>query len=358
MANKKKKRKKKNSALKIFFVCILIVAILALAGFAAVYIYYQNVYKKSNYVEDSEVQILYDLLAKISGEEGETLDADSENAFRGALSGADGLNMASSSDVYNLLVIGSDVRDGSWYGNSDVMILLSVNEKAKKVVMTSFMRDLYADIPGVGIRKLNSAYAIGGGPLLVSTIESNYRVDINNYAAVDFYSTAKIIDLLGGIDIELSAAEVEQVNIHLNEVCRIENLNPADYYLSGSGYLHLNGRQCVAFCRIRNVERKGEHYDYARTLRQREVINITFEKAKGASYATMISLVNEIMPLVTHNIEQSTLTSLITNLPSYVNYSMEPYRIPYDGLFTSQNELLIPNFEETIKRLQNSIYSY
>ena len=351
-----KRRKKKTSGLKIFFICILIVAILALAGAAAVLIYYNNTYKKSNFVSDGDVPILYDLLARLSGEEGETLDADSENAIRGALSGADDIAMADSSDVYNILLIGSDLREGSDYGNSDVMILISLNEKSRKVMMTSFMRDLYADIPAVGIRKLNSAFAVGGGPLLVRTLESNYRIDIDNYASFNFYSTARIIDLLGGVDIELSPEEVAQTNNNLIEVCQIEGLDPAGFYLSGSGMLHLNGRQAVAFCRIRSTGRNGENYDYARTMRQREVINQVFNVARGASVSTLVSLVNEIMPMITHNIEQSTLTSLITKLPSYMNYTMESARIPYDGLYTVSGEQLIPMFEETINRLHASIY--
>ena len=72
-----------------------------------------------------------------------------------------------------------------------------------------------------GIRKLNSAYAVGGGPLLVSTIESNYRIDIDNYASVDFSSMANIIDLVGGVDLEVSTQEAGYINMYLDEQCRL-----------------------------------------------------------------------------------------------------------------------------------------
>src|SRR5699024_3112848 len=86
--------------------------------------------------------------------------------------------------IYDLLLIGVDRRDDSWYGNSDVMILLTVNHDRQTVYMTSFLRDLAADIPGIGVRKLNAACANGGAKLLVETLEENYQVSVDNYAMV------------------------------------------------------------------------------------------------------------------------------------------------------------------------------
>lgn len=83
----------------------------------------------------------------------------------------------SKKDTYNILLLGVDRRDESWEGNSDVILLVTVNKEKKTVYLTSFLRDLYADIPGVGVRKLNAACANGGPELTVQTLEDNYQIE-------------------------------------------------------------------------------------------------------------------------------------------------------------------------------------
>lgn len=168
------------------------------------------------------------------------------------------------------------------------MILASINSQTKTIYMTSFMRDLYANIPNVGIRKLNSAYAVGGGPLLVSTIESNYRVDIDNYASVDFSSMANILDLVGGVDLEVSTQEAGYINMYLDEQCGLQGLNASDYYVTGGGITHLNGNQAVGFARIRYTSRGNEHSDYGRTSRQREILVQLMQKARSLDATTLL----------------------------------------------------------------------
>ena len=115
--------------------------------------------------------------------------------------------------IYNLLLIGVDRRDDSWYGNSDTMVLVSFNDNKKQICLTSFLRDLVADIPQVGIRKLNAACAYGGPKLLTATMRDNYAVDIDNYAMVDFDSAESVIDALGGVDVKLSAEEAAYAGV-------------------------------------------------------------------------------------------------------------------------------------------------
>ena len=99
-------------------------------------------------------------------------------------------------DQYQVLLIGSDRRDGSWNGNSDVMILASLNRNKKTISFISFMRDTGVNVPNVGYGKLNCSFAKGGAKLLQSTLESNFQISIDNYIATDFVSMADIIDLL------------------------------------------------------------------------------------------------------------------------------------------------------------------
>ena len=170
---------KKKSAKTPLLIVVLVLLIIVFAGLCVFYFGLKHYLGKTNYVDDSEVTINYGLLTADEDDvegftEMETLDAEAAAAFAKEVNVGQNIDIASDGDVYNILLIGSDTRNG-WYGNSDSMILASINSQTKTIYMTSFMRDLYANIPNVGIRKLNSAYAVGGGPLLVSTIESNYR---------------------------------------------------------------------------------------------------------------------------------------------------------------------------------------
>ncbi len=249
-------------------------------------------------------------------------------------------------DVYNILLIGSDRRDDSWIGNSDVMILITVNDNTQKIVMTSFMRDLYADIPGYGVHKLNYAYAAGGASVLVSTLEDNYELEIDNYAAVDFDGMAEIIDLIGGVDMELSDAEVDVMNSYL------ESMGHSEESLYSGGYYHLSGYQTVAHMRDRYVG----NYDYERTERQRSVLTEIFNGLQGKDAAELTDLAQQALELTDHDITPLELLSLLPSLPTVINYTLVENRIPYDGLYNSQDEMLVPDFEATIERLHETLY--
>ena len=336
---------KKKSAKTPLLIVVLVLLIIVFAGLCVFYFGLKHYLGKTNYVDDSEVTINYGLLTADEDDvegftEMETLDAEAASVFAKEVNVGQNIDIASDGDVYNILLIGSDTRNG-WYGNSDSMILASINSQTKTIYMTSFMRDLYANIPNVGIRKLNSAYAVGGGPLLVS---------------VDFSSMANIIDLVGGVDLEVSTQEAGYINMYLDEQCRLQGLNASDYYVAGGGITHLNGNQAVGFARIRYTSRGNEHSDYGRTSRQREILVQLMQKARSLDATTLLAVVNNMLPLITHNIDASTLTTLIANAPSYINYDIQTDRIPYDGLYSNLGEELVPDFEATINRLHQTIY--
>lgn len=249
-------------------------------------------------------------------------------------------------EVYNVLLIGSDRRNDSWNGNSDVMIVMSVNAGSKKLSLTSFMRDLYADIPGYGIHKLNYAYAAGGAKTLMATLEDNYELSIDNYAMVDFETMAKVVDLVGGVEIEISDAECKVLNGYLT------SMNAVDDYLPGGGSYVLNGNQAVAYMRIRYV---GNN-DYERTQRQRDVLGVIFASMQKLDAEQLTKLVDEILPNVENDITPVDMIRLMALLPDIGGYELSESRIPYDGLFTSQNEMLVPDFAQTKERLHEELY--
>ena len=347
---KKTKKNLKKRKRKIILIGGLILEFLCLAVICVV-IVFNHYYSASDYVPDDQVSIDQEVADKFQqetiGELGtlESLvkpDAPIESITKEEAEG-----------TYNLLLIGVDVRNIAWHGNSDTMILVTVNHDTKKIYMTSFMRDLYADIPGYGVQKLNAAHAIGGGPLLTETLMSNYGVVVDNYARVDFSSLTSIIDIVGGVDIDVDAAEMLVANDYIKEMCNLQGKDYEANKLTQSGMLHLTGIQAVAYCRIRYVG----NADFERTSRQREVLSELIKKAKGMGLGQLNSLINEVLPLVTHNVEQKTVVSLISQLPSLLSYEFVMGRVPYEGLFVGHEGLLVPNMQATIQKLRETLYA-
>lgn len=250
--------------------------------------------------------------------------------------------------VYNLLLIGSDHRNDSWNGNSDVMMVATVNQEMGKLFLTSFMRDLYADIPGYGVHKLNYAYAAGGAQPLKDTLKDNYNLDIDNYAVVDFGTMADIVDIAGGVEIEISDAECKVLNGYLT------SMDAPEDYLPGGGTYQLNGNQAVAYMRIRYV---GNN-DYERTQRQRNVLSTIFGTVKNLEASELVELAEEILPCVEHDLNPIRLLTLMAQLPQWAEYELEESRIPYDDLYHSENGMLVPDFEATTARLHETLYGY
>lgn len=249
-------------------------------------------------------------------------------------------------ESYNLLLIGSDHRDDSWNGNSDVMILVTINQDSEEIILTSFMRDLYADIPGYGVHKLNYAFAVGGGDVLVQTLEDNYRLQIDNYAIVDFMDMANIVDLLGGVEITLSDEECVNLNSNLAQL----GVPEENYIYTGGTYL-LDGYQAVAYMRIRYVGNS----DYQRTQRQRDVLKEIFASLKERNTAELLTISTEIIAQIEHNIQPVEMIKLTAMLPQFTKYELSEERIPYDDLYYSQDEMLVPDFEATIARLHETL---
>jgi LCP family protein required for cell wall assembly len=388
----KKKRRHRHKLLRGIAVAVCVVAVLALIIAVGGTLLISHYYNKMNFVEDEDVTI-YDpsQLASMEGSsddsgeiyirEDET-DADGnvvgssyklinkddlspeeqesiEESIAGQLADRqeqqeqiEQIPVSESVHVYNLLFIGVDLRAGqNWNGNSDSMILISINSNTHQIYMTSFMRDLYVNIPGIGYDKLNRAHALGGGPLLIQTIEQNFRIHIDNYATVNFYSLISIIDAIGGIDMTISADEATVANGYISEMCAGNGLSPESYYLSGGGTVHLNGMQAVAYSRIRYVG----NADFGRTERQRMVLMQMFAKLQN-NPGQVTAFLNTALPLVTHNIPQNVVTSLIVNAPSYLGYQLVSQRVPFDGTYSYAGEMLVPDFNYTISMLQATLY--
>jgi LCP family protein required for cell wall assembly len=201
------------------------------------------------------------------------------------------------------------------------------------------------------------AYYFGGGPLLIQTIKENFGIDIDNYAAVDFYALQDIIDSIGGITIDISADEVSVANHYITDMCLEAGMDVSNYLIQGSGSLHLNGLQAVGYCRIRYVG-NGEA---ERTERQRRVLMTIISELKTRSLSEVDNFLNAALPHVTHNISAGKLSSLLMSVPSYLNYPIVSNRAPFTGRYSyiyADNGvlMLLPDYDYTIKKLYEIIY--
>lgn len=357
-------RKQGPSWKKIMGISLCIILAIVVAGGVLIYTIGHELISSTNFVEDAAVktaqeeELPEEAKETVSAEEkkGRVLDESELNEIHQQMNQLSDVDTVEDEDVYNLLLVGVDRRDKTWNGNSDSMMLVSINHTAKRVSVVSLMRDTYVNIPEHGYNKLNAAYALGGGPLLTETITDTYKVDVSRYAAVDFEDMIQIIDALGGIDLEMTDAEVEVANGYMLDMCNTLGLNGYDYVLPGGGVYHCNGVQAVAYARNRYVGNS----DYARTERQRYVISQIIEEVKRMDVAQLTQFVKDVLPLVTHNVEETEIWDLVTKAPEILQYKFVQDRIPYDNMYdviyVDSQDMLVPQWETTIEKLHNTIY--
>ena len=222
--------------------------------------------------------------------------------------------------VINIALFGIDARTvGSFTGLSDSIMILSVNTGTGDIKLISVMRDSLVEIPGKSKPyKINTAYSLGGPELAIKTLNHNFNLDIKEYATVNFYGMADIIDAVGGIEVDVREAErtaKNGLNANITEQCKYLKKNASDYYVSKSGKQTLNGVQAVAWARIRSVSTsEGTANDYGRTDRQRYVMEQLLNKALSLSVTEYPALVKKILPHMETSVSFDEAVSLAVNV--------------------------------------------
>ena len=236
-----------------------------------------------------------------------------------------GFDAVINEEIINVALFGIDSRNfDTFKGNSDSIMILSVNTKTKKIKIISIMRDSLVPIEKNGrttYNKINSAYATGP-ELAIKTLNKTFGLDISEYATVNFNGMMDIIDAVGGIDVTLTEREVKArgVNNHgindmIEEACLLLKKNPKDYYVTEWGDQHLNGIQAVAYSRIRYVKNIwGTNNDYGRTDRQRFVMEQLFNKAKTLSKSQYVDLAKALIPCTETSLSYSEIMNIAFNV--------------------------------------------
>ena len=233
-------------------------------------------------------------------------------------------------EIYNILLVGVDARGYEENSRSDTIILASYNKTKHTVKLVSILRDCYVNIPTKGWDKINAATSYGGVGMLVNTLNENFNLDIQHYVQIKFDDFKTVIDLMGGLDVELTSAEIKYINNKLH----VEDKDYKNDITAEPGVVHLNGTQTLWHCRNRSIGNS----DFTRTDRQREVLSLIIDKAMNLSVPEMSIFVYSMKDYVDMNVPLSLILSLGKDALVTNEMTIESYRIPFDNEFTFANK--------------------
>lgn len=252
-------------------------------------------------------------------------------------------NQAANQKIINILLIGQD-DDTQASARSDAIILCTFNKEKDVITMTSFLRDLYVKIPGHRSNRLNAAFRFGGVELLSKTLHENFGIEIDGSIQVDFGRFEEIIDKLGGVTIELTAAEAAFINKHLDGSALRE------------GAQLLNGEQALLYAR----DRYDTDGDFSRTNRQRKLLHELIDTYKSKKLTQMLHLMQEMVPMITTDISKSDMAGYaITLFPMLSSAEVRMQAIPAEGAYSYQTiggkSVLVPDMEKNLQALEDTL---
>lgn len=343
--------KKKKSAKKVLLIILCVLLLLLVTVVAAGLIFINSFLNKLDRQEiTGDINLPEDQVYEES-----TVDATDSFEHIGEAQkdyeDAQQIDPLENANIKNILLIGSDRRSTGENGRSDAMILVTMNFDTGKIHLTSLMRAMYVCIPrsdGDIWGMLNASYSWGGPKLLISTVENNFRVHIDHYVVVDFDSFKLAVDLLGGVDIELSSAEAA-------------NIQQVSQKVITAGMNHLNGTEALKFSRFRYADN-----DFMRTGRQRKVVEALMKKALTTDLATLMTLAEQILPYVNTNMNNIEILYYLSKAPGLLKNAITQRMLPienesgktYTGMiYVNGREMYKVDFQTNIKALHEFMLS-
>ncbi len=314
------KQDKKRSAKRIFLIVVCVVLALILAVAVAGIIIWKDLFGQVDRLDGSVDTLSSELEESIRNETDPT-----DPSFTGPELNPSDVTTPTEpvetvpvgDNILNILLIGQDRREGQGRQRSDSMILCTINKSAKTLTMTSFLRDTWVWIPDRYNERLNVPYAIGGHTLLNKTLEHNFGVSADYSVEVDFSGFKKVIDLVGGVDINLTGAEAKYLTAR-NKTWSFEK-----------GLNRLDGEQALDYARIRALDN-----DLGRSNRQRNVITALLNKAKTMSVSQIYDMVKQMLSIVKTDMTDAEILAYTTELaPMLADLKIVSQRIPADGAY-------------------------
>ena len=337
---RKKKKKKSGCLIALIVVLVLVLALLIAAAVGMNYIFGRLGEFENPTPSDGTIPKMsdeFDTETQEGIENLETVDA-SDVTFEtvDVLEG----------DVINIMLIGQDRRPGEERARSDSMILVTLNKEKGTIQLTSFMRDTYLQIPGYMDNRLNVAYRYGGTDLMNETFKVNFGLEIDGNVMVDFDEFTEIIEILGGINIEMTSAEAKYMN----------------KWGDGSfktGMNFLDAKSALSFVRMRYLSGG----DYGRTDRQRRVLIAIAESFRDADLVTIFNVIDQVLPHIVTNLTDAQIIEYATTGLGILTGGgeMETLRIPQDDAHYPASirgmSVLVPDLEMCREDLREFIYS-
>lgn len=358
--------KKRAGWKKVALIVIAVVLLLVLAAFALGAIYWYTTINKINRATNNDANFTPEEQASI--ENALTIDndkaVDSTDPTDELLDDPDDY-IQKDANVINILLVGQDMRKGQTWKLSDSMILCTFDLDEKTLTMTSFLRDMYVKLPNYngdgkqhkcGYNRINTCYSlgyswngtIGAMEMLDQCLLENFGVQVDYNVEIDFDAFTEVVDIMGGVDIELTKAEASHLNKSTN-------------WGLTAGLNHLDGEQALAYARIRKIDN-----DFYRTNRQRTVMNVLLEKCRDLSIVELNELLQTLLPMVTTDMDNSVINDYALKiLPLVSDLKVVSQAIPAEGTYYYANkgteeepmEVIVPNLEENRQILKDTIGS-
>ena len=238
--------------------------------------------------------------------------------LEGDLAASDGVSY-----IKNIALYGVDTRDSdSTSGLSDAIMIMSVNKRTGEIKLISVLRDSMVYVDGYGDLKINAAYSYGGASLAVKTLNENFSLDITDYITVNFAQLAAIIDAAGGVTLEITAAEAEQINKNLDDAAQEDmTVSDIEYVEVADQTVLLNGDQAVAYSRIRKIDS-----DNARAGRQQKVLSALLENIKSMPVWKYPAFIHEFLSVSESSLSNAEIMSFAPLI--FKSFTISTYTVP------------------------------
>ncbi len=244
-------------------------------------------------------------------------------------------------------------------GNSDVIMVASINNDTKEVRLVSVYRDTFLDTDvtretSPNFHKANRAFALGGVEQSIRMLNASLDLDIENFLTVDFKVVTDVVNMLGGVEIDVDAAELKYINHHIDTTARATGDQAV--HLTTTGLQTLNGTQATAYARIRSTAGS----DFARAERQREVINEIVKKAKKADILTINEIINKVFPEIYTSYSNTDLIRLASSMFSYeltdsTGFPFSKYPMSLGG--NKGDVVICADLENNVRALHRYLYN-
>lgn len=342
-----KKNPRKRAAWKktlLITLIVILALVLIIGAVAAIYVNFLlgRIRRPSEATGELDPSSAAELIGNLDDDLEYTIDPDQLDDIPQVTRGADAevqTDFGEFGEILNIMVVGQDSRAGEEHKLSDTMILCSINGRTNTMTMISFQRDLYVKLPNMwghkcGKNRINTAYALGYAwkgelgamQMLDQLILEQFGTEVDYNIEVNFESFKRVIDALGGIDIELNEAEAKYLNRELNDSSK---------YNFTEGMAHLDGAAGLEYARTRHSW--GGDSDFDRNARQRNVMTKVIDKCRSLTVAQLNDLMNEILPMVLTDMSNDDIIFVASKLlPMVSTIKLESQQIPATGTFGGQ----------------------